>query len=78
VGLGSSLAGIAGSSVGRSWMSVCCECYHVKVSAMGRSLDQRSPTGRDVFVRRTWPTRVVEPRKKNVDYLYTYIAFLKL
>ena len=42
---GLSLAGIAGSNPGGGWMSISYEnvCFHVEVSAAGRSLVQRFP-----------------------------------
>jgi hypothetical protein len=50
-------------------MSAACECCKVEVSAMGRSLVQRSPIECDVSecdletspMRRPWPTRAVDP-----------------
>jgi hypothetical protein len=43
---GRSLAGIAGSNPAGEWISIFCEnvCFHVEVSAAGRSLVQRSRT----------------------------------
>ena len=56
-----------------AWMSVCCECCQVKVSATGRSLVQRSPTDCGVSlcdqetsrIRRPWPALGCCVRGKN-------------
>ena len=56
-------------------MSVSCERFILsKVSATGRSLEQRSPTDFGMtecereasVIRRFWPTRDVEPLKKSL------------
>ena len=73
---GRSLAGIAGSNPARG-MDVCLfvvVCFHVDVSATGRSLVQRSlnecvvsECGHETsIIRRPRPTRAVGPQKKNL------------
>jgi len=49
---GRSFAEIVGSNPAGAWMALscaCCVCFQVEVSAMGRSLIQRSPTECGVF-----------------------------
>jgi hypothetical protein len=78
-----------------TWMFVSCECrvcFQIEISATGRSLVQRSPTEcglsncdlESSTMRRPWPTRALEPRKKwrrhyltnNAQYL-TYVYFTR-
>ena len=68
----------------KAWMPVCCECYvwcEVEGSAAGRSLVQRNLTecGESEYDLETWtmrrsrPTKAIEPWKTIYIYLYIYI-----
>jgi len=68
--LAARLLGLRDRMSAEAWMPVCCECYQVEFSAMGRSLIQGIPTECDVSERGNQTSRGLWNHEKIVDYLY--------